>query len=143
MTGHEFYKKLGFAKYLRLNKDEVFGLLCVFMRDHGLDQWQRSVEDFNVAGFRDSLAVCSNELKIIGISTQAVKTKTPAEIKDIILHEIAHALVGGKKHGKAWQKKAVELGVRERYIIGSVLDNGDRHGLASLGHRLGTTKIMV
>lgn len=38
-------------------------------------------------------------------------------IKDTILHEIAHALVGcGHEHGDVWKKKAIEIGVSKKDI---------------------------
>lgn len=36
-----------------------------------------------------------------------------SEIRDTILHEIAHALAGlGAKHGPAWKEKCIEIGAR-------------------------------
>ena len=47
----------------------------------------------------------------IRLSTHLIPTMDEAEVKDTILHEIAHALVGGHHgHDWTWQRKAMEIG---------------------------------
>jgi|SRR5579862_1322822 len=126
MTGKECYKGLG--KRPRLDAATVeYGLLPAFMADHGLlPQWRYGVfeaRDF-FGGVPEDREICNSaggcihENKCIYVSVRAIKTCSPAQIKDVILHEIAHALVPrSKDHGYAWQIKAAEIGVRKREII--------------------------
>ena len=50
--------------------------------------------------------------KIIRLGYKYIHRATKKELKDTILHEIAHALVGHKvqAHGKIWKSKAIEIG---------------------------------
>jgi predicted SprT family Zn-dependent metalloprotease len=57
------------------------------------------------------LGYCSHYQKIISLSKNIMPLLNDAELNDIILHEIAHALVD-KKHGHdaVWRAKAIEIG---------------------------------
>lgn len=61
-----------------------------------------------------ALGTCSyyNDL-IISLQISHVINNDIEEVKNTILHEIAHALVGlGHGHNKIWQQKAIEIGVK-------------------------------
>lgn len=66
---------------------------------------------------------CHEKLKRITMSKKITELNSWEFVEDIILHEIAHALVGVKcKHGKVWKAKCVELGCRpERYCSPEVV----------------------
>ena len=54
---------------------------------------------------------CHFRTKCISISIHLALTASDADIRDTILHEIAHALVGKKhNHDEAWRAKAIEIG---------------------------------
>jgi len=54
---------------------------------------------------------CHYKTQVISVSIEYAKHCSEAEIKDTILHEIAHALVGKAHHHDAvWKAKAVEIG---------------------------------
>ena len=56
---------------------------------------------------------CNYNLKIITISKHFInnrETIRKSNIKNTILHEIAHALTPGEKHNHIWKAKAIEIG---------------------------------
>jgi len=54
---------------------------------------------------------CHYKTQVISVSIAYAKHCSEAEIKDTILHEIAHALVGkAHNHDAVWKAKAVEIG---------------------------------
>lgn len=54
---------------------------------------------------------CKHHRKLITLSEPITELNDEAEVKDTILHEIAHALVGvGHGHDRVWKKKAIEIG---------------------------------
>ncbi len=56
---------------------------------------------------------CSHKYRTISLSKYLTELNDEAEVKDTILHEIAHALVGPKHgHDHVWKKKALEIGCR-------------------------------
>lgn len=58
------------------------------------------------------LGLCNYDKKIISISCYFVDDKhvTHDMIRNVVLHEIAHALTPGHKHDKVWKKKAIKIG---------------------------------
>ena len=79
------------------------------MKEHGLlyRGWQF---EFNTR--KGAYGVCAHSKKIIYLSILYTRAmKNPNEVKNIILHEIAHALVGsGHGHNYVWRRKALEIG---------------------------------
>jgi predicted SprT family Zn-dependent metalloprotease len=88
---------------------EVTAALAIgrsLLREHGLDGW-RIVAD----GAKTRAGVCRFGRRQIGISAPLTALHDEAEVRDTILHEIAHALVGPRHgHDAVWRAKAVEIG---------------------------------
>lgn len=60
-----------------------------------------------------ALGKCSSDNNFISLQISHVINNDIEEIKNTILHEIAHALVGCEHgHNKIWQQKAIEIGVK-------------------------------
>lgn len=55
---------------------------------------------------------CRHRDKVISLSRHLVLLNEEAEVRDTILHEIAHALTPGSGHGWKWKLKAKEIGAR-------------------------------
>jgi len=56
---------------------------------------------------------CQHHRRRITLSTHFVSRNTPDEIKDTLLHEVAHALVGPRNgHGPVWRDMARRVGCR-------------------------------
>jgi predicted SprT family Zn-dependent metalloprotease len=55
--------------------------------------------------------VCNYGKRMIGLSRIITQAQDEVEVRDTILHEIAHALVGRKHgHDAVWRAKAIEIG---------------------------------
>ena len=76
------------------------------MHEHGLKKWRfRFDQSTRRAG------CCNFRTKTISIAFDHARTGTEEDIRDTILHEIAHALVGGKhNHDSVWKAKAKQIG---------------------------------
>ena len=89
------------------------------MGEHGLtnDGW-----NFRFSRGRNQFGACLKKMnrwtgeilwKEITLSKKLSEINDETEVKDTILHEIAHALVGHKaEHGLAWKHEAARLGAR-------------------------------
>ncbi|HZJ07774.1 MAG TPA: SprT-like domain-containing protein [Nocardioidaceae bacterium] len=85
---------------------DAFGLGQDLLVGHGLGQWRL---EFDQAKTR--AGVCRPGRKLIGLSAPLTRLHTEEEVRDTILHEIAHALVGAHHgHDEVWRAKAREIG---------------------------------
>jgi hypothetical protein len=86
----------------------VKALALELMDEHGLSEngW-----NFYFNDNRSSLGLCRYVSKVIELSIHFVDNSGMFAVRDIILHEIAHALVGWEAgHGTKWKQKAIEIG---------------------------------
>ena len=89
-----------------MTAEEVENTAIELMKKHGLDDWRF---EFDVASSRGGL--CNYRTKLIKLSMSYAMKAMPSEVKNTILHEIAHALVGaGHKHNNVWQAMARAIG---------------------------------
>lgn len=103
-----------------MNRPEAEHLARTLMAEHGLDAqgwtfgWSRSVTRFGQAEWR------GDDARRLVLSGPLTDRNGIEQVRDTILHEIAHALVGREGgHGPAWRAKAAELGARpERLGVG-------------------------
>ena len=115
----EYYRKISRGRK-RLDPFEALMLLNRYTQKFGLDGWTArldsslAVMEERQARFGPSfnLGYCDRREKRIGITAWAVEHLSPAQLKETMLHEIAHALVDEVGHGPAWPEKALELGAR-------------------------------
>jgi predicted SprT family Zn-dependent metalloprotease len=57
--------------------------------------------------------VCKYYNKTIGLSKKLVELNDEEQVKDTILHEIAHAIVGrGNGHGQKWKEVCIRIGAK-------------------------------
>ena len=79
------------------------------MAVHGLHDWR-----FRFNRCKTSLGLCVPHRRIIELSIHLVERANPLdEIRDTLLHEIAHALVGPKHgHDAVWRRKCRQIGAR-------------------------------
>lgn len=76
------------------------------MDAHGLHGWH-----FAFDRAKKRAGVCRYGQQTIGLSAPLTALHTPAQVRDTILHEIAHALVGAQHgHGPAWRAMARSVG---------------------------------
>ncbi len=87
---------------------EAKNLALNLMREHKLLNMGWTFEFDNA---RRRFGVCRYRTKKIGLSKHLVSLNDEARVKNTILHEIAHALVGpGHGHNNVWRRKAIEIG---------------------------------
>jgi hypothetical protein len=86
------------------------------LRKHGLSDWTfRTRTPWQKLQYGDKVGSCRHDRKEIVVGVEQVVSRY--ELRQSILHEIAHALSGSKAgHGPRWQKKARELGISQRNI---------------------------
>lgn len=77
------------------------------MCQHGLGYW---IFEFDRSKKR--FGACDYRRKVVSLSRALVEVNIEKEVRDTILHEIAHALTPGDHHGYRWQLKAREIGAR-------------------------------
>ena len=76
------------------------------MASHGLTGWSLQYDDASRRA-----GSCNPRLKVIGLSRLYCLHASPEEVRETILHEIAHALVGpGHGHDSVWKAAARALG---------------------------------
>ena len=76
------------------------------MRDHGLVGWRLAFDHAKTRA-----GICNFTAREIGLSRVLTGLHTEAEVRDTILHEIAHALVGPEHgHDAIWRAKAIQIG---------------------------------
>lgn len=89
---------------MNLSQAEI--LAHTLMDHHGLASWT-----FQFDRAKKRFGLCNYSKKIISLSRVLTELNEEALVRDTILHEIAHALVGpGVGHGKVWKEKIVEIG---------------------------------
>jgi predicted SprT family Zn-dependent metalloprotease len=89
---------------------EVLRLGNALMREHGLieQSWK-----FELDSGKQRIGCCHHATKTISYSKHYIPLTDMEEIKDTILHEIAHALVGPNEgHGWAWKAMCIQIGAR-------------------------------
>ena len=114
--------------------DDAERLARQLMDQHGLNEW--SLEFDNA---KTRAGVCRSQRRQLGLSRPLTRLHDEAEVRDTILHEIAHALVGAHHHHDAtWRATAIRIGCSGRRCIssasGSIL--ADWVGTCPAGHRV-------
>ena len=76
------------------------------MKHHGLDDWT-----FQWNNTKRALGKCNGYRRVIYLSAIMTPLRPIERVKNTILHEIAHALVGVRHgHDYVWMMKALEIG---------------------------------
>lgn len=87
---------------------DSYDMAMELMKEHGLldNGW------ILIYGTRKcALGICSSKSKQIQLSRPLIEVNSKETVRNTILHEIAHALVGVHHHHDAvWRAKAVEIG---------------------------------
>jgi predicted SprT family Zn-dependent metalloprotease len=82
------------------------------MDAHGLRDWS-----FAYNRRKRSLGVCQYRRRRIELSIHLIERNSAAEVRDTILHEIAHALVGpGHGHDAVWKEMCRRIGARPERV---------------------------
>jgi len=88
----------------------IFELARELMAQHQLSHWS-----FQFDQGTQRAGCCNYNTQVISVSIAYAKQCSETEIKETILHEIAHALVGKEhNHDAVWKAKAIEIGCSGR-----------------------------
>jgi predicted SprT family Zn-dependent metalloprotease len=89
-----------------MNRSDAARLARALMNEHGLGHWS-----FQFDNAKRRFGVCRHSTRQIGLSAALVGLNDEDRVRNTILHEIAHALVGPEHgHDRVWRAKAIELG---------------------------------
>jgi predicted SprT family Zn-dependent metalloprotease len=87
--------------------EQVRQLALELLQQHRLD-WS-----FSFNRRKTQMGLCVEDERSIQLSVHFVALNDEEAIRDTLLHEIAHALVGTQHgHGSVWKTKCLELGAR-------------------------------
>lgn len=101
-----------------MNITNAESLALIAMSEHGLisQGWT-----FSFDRAKRRFGVCKHRTKQISISKALTELNEEAEVKDTILHEIAHALAGPRNgHNRVWRMRCVQVGARPERCYDSV-----------------------
>ncbi|MEO9323228.1 SprT-like domain-containing protein [Nocardioides sp. C4-1] len=85
---------------------DAYALAEHLLEHHGLDDWSIELD-----GAKRRAGICRFGPRVIGLSAPLTVLHTDLEVKDTILHEIAHALAGPEHgHDETWRQIAVRIG---------------------------------
>lgn len=117
-----------------MNLGEAQALARALLDEHGLRDWTVVLDRA-----KRRAGVCRPGRKEIGLSGPLTALHPEAEVRDTILHEIAHALVGPRHgHDTVWRATALRIGASGERCTSAdapVID-GDWVGLCPAGHRV-------
>ena len=90
-----------------MNTHQIQGLATALLTDFGLytQGWR-----FDWDNGKRRLGACHYSKKRITMSRYLVANCNDAEIRETLLHEIAHALTPGHHHDGVWRAKLIEMG---------------------------------
>jgi len=92
-----------------MNIQQTYDLVVDLLNKHGLREkgWT-----FAVSRGKNVLGSCKYKTKTIKISKYLIQLGTDEEVRETVMHEIGHALAGGKAgHGWLWREKCREVGL--------------------------------
>lgn len=102
--------------------------------EHGLHDWELV---FDRAKRR--AGICRETTRQIGLSAPLTELHSEADVRDTILHEVAHALVGARHgHDRVWKATARRIGCSAERCLSPDTPSVDGAwvGLCSAGHRV-------
>ena len=91
-----------------MNLPQAENLACSLIAEHGLfgQGWS-----FRFDRSLTRLGLCSHRKRTISLGQHATLANDEIAVRNTILHEIAHALVGPNEgHGPIWKAKCLEIG---------------------------------
>lgn len=117
-----------------MDLDEAARMARGLLDDHGLRDWTLV---FDRAKRR--AGICRPHQRQIGLSGPLTRLHDEAEVRDTVLHEVAHALVGPRHgHDAVWRATALRIGCSGRRCSDpdAPTIEGDWAGTCPAGHRV-------
>ena len=116
-----------------MDMTQALSLARRLMAEHGLEGWTVVADRAKTRA-----GVCRFGSRQIGLSRPLTELHSEAEVRDTILHEIAHALVGPQHgHDQVWRAMATRIGSSGERCVSpeSARVPGDWVGTCPAGHR--------
>jgi hypothetical protein len=89
-----------------MDLEAAWELARELMDEHGLRGWRLELDRA-----KRRAGICRHHQKVIGLSAPLTRLHPEAEVRDTILHEIAHAIAGPQAgHGPKWAAVARRIG---------------------------------
>jgi predicted SprT family Zn-dependent metalloprotease len=111
---------------------KAYQLGVTLMEKYNLDKMDWSFEFDNA---KRRFGCCNYRKKKITLSAPLTELRDESFVKNTILHEIAHALVGGRHgHDNVWRAKAIEIGCNGNRCSSDVEIKGKWIGTCPNGH---------
>ena len=117
---------------LRMDLADAFGMAEGLLLEHGLSGWVVQYD-----GAKRRAGVCRFDDRVIGLSAPLTRVHDKEEVRDTVLHEIAHALVGpAHGHDGEWRAVARRIGCSGARCVpeGRPRVLGSWLGVCSAGH---------
>lgn len=112
--------------------DEAKDLALNLMAKHGLIE---SGWSFRFDNAKRRFGCCFYRKRVISLSKELTEIREESNVRNTILHEIAHALVGyGHGHSSVWKKKAIEIGCNGQRCSNDATLKGKWVGVCPAGH---------
>lgn len=93
-----------------MSNTDFIQLANSLLKKHNMYNWKCVINEKT----HDWLAICRHSNKRIELTLNLCSNFESSYVEDVILHEIAHAMVGyDAAHGPVWRKKAEQLGCKE------------------------------
>src|SRR5436190_24197018 len=95
---------------------EVHRLACELLDSYGLQDWS-----FAFNRRKRDMGLCLYGSRVIQLSMHFILLNDNVAVRDTLLHEIAHALVGpGHGHDVVWKRKCLRIGARPERLCKDV-----------------------
>lgn len=114
--------------------EDALRLARQLMDQYGLSDWGLRADNA-----RRRAGMCNQTDKVLSFSRYLIPLYDKADVRDVILHEIAHALVGAKHgHDSVWKKTAKTIGARPKARLDKSLPSVEAPwvGICPNGHRV-------
>ena len=116
-----------------MERDQAARLGRELLDEHGLADWRIVLDRA-----KRRAGICRYARREIGLSGPLTALHPEEEVRDTILHEIAHALVGGRHgHDEVWRATALRIGCSGQRCASADAPQieGDWVGTCPAGHR--------
>lgn len=117
-----------------MEREDAARLARGLMAEHGLSGWT-----FRFDRARRRAGLCRYDRREISLSGPLTELYDEADVREVVLHEIAHALAGARHgHDAVWRATARSLGSTGRRVVreDSPEVEGDWVGTCPAGHRV-------
>lgn len=133
-------------KFTHMYSDIEFTTLARNIMNYlGLHKWELRMEELEEDSLgRPLLGICDHDKYYIAFSPSRMRNMNEIGHREVILHEVAHALAGHEAgHGKGWRQIARKIGSQGTDTFNDARYQASKFdwvGECPVGHRVGSRK---